>query len=465
MAGGEDNGDHKTWGGRFTGKTDPLMEKFNASINFDKRMWKADIQGSQVYAKALAVSGIISAKERDAIVTGLDAVGKEWESDTFVIKPTDEDIHTANERRLGEIIGTNTAGKLHTGRSRNDQVATDMRIWVSEATETLLEHLKSLITVIVNRANAELDIIIPGYTHLQRGQPILWSHWLLSYAWYFQADAIRLIQIRERTSSLPLGSGALAGNPFRIDRTFLQKELSFHSIMPNSLYGVGDRDFVAEFLFWSSMTMTHLSRFSEDLILYSTAEFGFVGLADAYCTGSSLMPQKKNADSLELIRGKTGRVFGDMCGFMMTLKGLPSTYNKDLQEDKEPMFDAYDTLSGCLQIATGVLSTLKVNKDKMQAALSHDLLATDLAEYLVRKGVPFRETHHISGQAVRLAEEKGTSLGKLTVADLRTLHSAFEEDVNEVWDFGRSVEKRDAVGGTSKSAVLAQIEQLKKWLA
>ncbi|KAI8804985.1 putative ARG4-arginosuccinate lyase [Cladochytrium replicatum] len=380
MGSGDDNGDHKTWGG----KTEPLKEKFNDSINFDKRMWKADIQGSQTYAKALALSGIISAKERDAIVTGPDAVGKEWESDTFVIKPTDEDIHTANERRLGEA----------TGRSRNDQVATDMRIWVSEATETLLQHLKSLISVIVNRANAELDMIIPRCTHLQCGQPVLWSHWLLSYSWYFQADAIPLTQIRERTSSLPLGSGALARNPFRVN---------------------------------------------QDLILYSTAEFGFVGLADA------------DADSWELIRGKTG----DMCGFMMTLKGLPSTYNKDLQEDKEPIFDAYDTLNGCLQLATGVLSTLK---------LSHDLLSTDLAEYLVRRRVPFRETHHTLGQAVRL-EENCTSLGKLTVTDLRTLHSAFEEDVNEVWDFARSVEKGYAYGGTSKTAVLVQIDELDKCLA
>ncbi|KAJ1547752.1 argininosuccinate lyase [Nowakowskiella sp. JEL0078] len=454
------------WGGRFTGKTDPLMEVFNSSLKFDRRMWKADILGSQAYAKALAKSGIITNDERDSLIAGLDLVAKEWESDTFEVRSSDEDIHTANERRLGEHIGS-VAGKLHTGRSRNDQVATDMRLWLKDESLKLEGFLKQLVSVAVARAESEIDVLMPGYTHLQvgnrRAQPIRWSHWILSYAFYFQSDADRLIQIRQRVSQNPLGSGALAGNPFNVDRVFLAKELGFEGVIPNSLVGVGDRDFIVEFLFWSSLTSIHLSRFAEDLINYSTAEFGFVSLADAYSTGSSLMPQKKNADSLELLRGKSGRVFGDMAGFMMTLKGLPSTYNKDLQEDKEPLFDAYDTMFALLQIATGVLSTLKINPAKMKAALSIDMLATDLAEYLVRKGVrvPFRETHHIAGHAVRIAEERGFGMDSLKLSDLQQLHSAFTEDVSEVWNFETSVNRRNAIGGTAKETVLGQIELLK----
>ncbi|KAJ3088551.1 hypothetical protein HK102_008505 [Quaeritorhiza haematococci] len=451
------------WGGRFTGKTDPLMEAFNASLSFDKRMWKADIAGSIAYAKALQKVSILTESECNTLVEGLTAVGKEWEAGTFETKPSDEDIHTANERRLGELVGT-VAGKLHTGRSRNDQVATDMRLWLREEARTLAKYLKDLIKVFIQRARSEIDVLMPGYTHLQRAQPVRWSQWLLQYAWNLQMDLERLEQLIRRINLLPLGSGALAGNPFNIDREFLATELQFDGVIQNSLFGVSDRDFVAEFLFWSSMVMIHLSRWSEDLIIYSSAEFGFIQLADAYSTGSSLMPQKKNPDSLELIRGKSGRVFGEMSGFLMTLKGLPSTYNKDLQEDKEPMFDAADTLSGCLQIATGVLSTLKINRDEMYSALTMDMLATDLAEYLVRKGVPFRETHHIAGRAVRLAEERGVSMGQLELEDLQKLHPSFAEDVKQVWDFERSTENRTALGGTSKAAIMKQLEQLEKLL-
>ncbi|KAJ3416834.1 argininosuccinate lyase [Chytridiales sp. JEL 0842] len=435
------------------------MEAFNASLSFDRKMWRVDIRASQSYAKALAKCGIITNDERDTLITGLSKVEDEWAKGTFDIKPSDEDIHTANERRLGEIVGA-VAGKLHTGRSRNDQVATDMRLWLREEATSVLSYLRELIMVAVERAEKEIDIIMPGYTHLQRAQPIRWSHWLLSYAWMWKADADRLVQLIERINSLPLGSGALAGNPFTVDREFLAQDLGFSSLMPNSLYGVGDRDFVAEFLSWASLTMIHLSRFSEDLIIYSSSEFGFTTLADAYSTGSSLMPQKKNPDSLELIRGKSGR----MTGFFMTLKGLPSTYNKDLQEDKEPMFDTVDNIGGCLQISTGVLSTLKVNKENMLKSLSMDMLATDLAEYLVRKGVPFRETHHIAGHAVRLAEERGGDLSTLTLADFKTLHAAFEADVTTLWDFEKSIENRNAIGGTSKATVLAQVTSLKDFV-
>ncbi|ORX80147.1 argininosuccinate lyase [Anaeromyces robustus] len=452
------------WGGRFTGKVDPLMEKFNASISFDKRMAQADVVGSQAYAKALCLSGIINEKERDALVNGLQQVGEEWKNGTFEISPRDEDIHTANERRLTEIIGSDIGGKLHTGRSRNDQVATDIRIWLRDEARVLLNILKEFIKCIVERAKKEIDVLMPGYTHLQRAQPIRWSHWLLSYAFYFKADVERLEQLISRCNRLPLGSGALAGNPFTVDREFLAKELGFEDVVPNSLYGVGDRDYIAEFLFWSSLTMCHLSRWAEDLIIYSTAEFNFVVLADAYSTGSSLMPQKKNSDSLELIRGKSGRVFGDMTGFLMTLKGLPSTYNKDLQEDKEPLFDAYDTLNGVLQISTGVLATLTIKKDNMLKALSPDMLATDLAEYLVRKGVPFRETHNIAGRAVRLAEERGVGMNELKLEDFQNLHELFTEDVYDIFKYEKSVENRNAIGGTSRKTVEAQIALLEKWL-
>ncbi|KAI9485679.1 MAG: argininosuccinate lyase [Benjaminiella poitrasii] len=454
----------KLWGGRFSGAVDPLMDAFNASIHFDKRMYAADCTGSIAYAKALAKNNIISESERDQLVEGLTAVMDEWESGQFIIKPGDEDIHTANERRLGELIGS-VAGKLHTGRSRNDQVATDMRLWLREECLKILAHLKELIAITVSRAEKEIKVIMPGYTHLQRAQPIRWSHFLLSYAWLWQSDADRLEELIDRFNVLPLGSGALAGHAFDIDRNFLAKELGFRDIIHNSLYAVSDRDFVAEFLFWTSLMMTHISRIAEDLIIYSSGEFGFVRLADAYSTGSSLMPQKKNPDSLELLRGKCGRVFGNMSGFMMTYKGIPSTYNKDLQEDKEPMFDAADTLSGSLQITAGVLSTMDIFPDKMRASLSADMLATDLAEYLVRKGVPFRETHHISGAAVKMAEDRSCSLSDLTVDDLKELHPSFENDVSSVWSFETSIENRNTPGGTAKSSVSEQINLLKSWLA
>ncbi|MFN8441117.1 MAG: argininosuccinate lyase [Caldilineaceae bacterium] len=454
----------KMWGGRFTGKTDPLMEEFNASIGFDKRLWKADIQGSQAYARALARAGIINEAEAKQIIDGLDAVAAEWASGNFVIQPGDEDIHTANERRLSELIGA-TGGKLHTGRSRNDQIATDIRLWLREEIDILQTHLRQLIAVTADRAAEEIDFLMPGYTHMQLGQPIRWSHWLLSHAWAWRRDAERLAQIAQRVNVMPLGSGGLAGNPFAIDRQQLAADLGFAGITHNSLDGVADRDFIAEFLFWATMMMLHLSRLAEDLIIYSSREFSFVTLADAYSTGSSIMPQKKNPDALELLRGKSGRLLGNMTGLMATLKALPTSYNKDLQEDKEPLFDSINNVSGSLQIATGVISTLTVHSHALHAALSPEMLSTDLAEYLVRKGVPFRETHHIAGAAVRMAENQAIPLSELTLEDLRTLHEAFDEDACDVWDFETSVERRDVDGGTSRRAVLAQVNQLRSWLA
>lgn len=455
---------NKLWGGRFTGATDPVMEAFNASIGYDKRMWKADIEGSQAYVKVLEKAGIVTTEERDSIVKGLEKVKEEWSSGQFEIKAGDEDIHTANERRLKELIGA-VGGKLHTGRSRNDQVATDMRLWLGDAILSLRGHLVSLLNIICRRAEAELEVLMPGYTHLQRAQPIRWSHWLMSYAWMLQRDVQRLDQLRQRTLTLPLGSGALAGNPFGVDREFLRKELNMMQISKNSLDAVSDRDFVAEFLFWASLLSVHLSRWAEDLILYCSKEFGFVSLSDAYSTGSSLMPQKKNADSLELIRGKSGRIYGNCCGFMMSMKGIPSTYNKDLQEDKEAMFDSYDTLTGVLQVATGVLSTLQINPASMVGALSADMLATDLAYYLVRKGVPFREAHGVAGECVAAAEKKGCALSELNVEDMKAINPLFESDVAQVWNYSNSVDQYSAAGGTAASSVQQQISDMKTWLA
>ncbi len=456
-------GSSKLWGGRFTGKTDPLMEAFNASIRFDRRLWRADILGSQAYARALAAAGLLAAQEAEALVAGLDQVADEWARGAFALQPGDEDIHTANERRLTELIGP-VAGKLHTGRSRNDQVATDVRLWLRDECAALRGHLHALIGVAVERAAQEIELLLPGYTHLQPAQPIRWSHWLLSHATAWQRDAERLEQALTRIDVLPLGSGALAGTPFAIDRAALAQELGFAAVSANSLDAVADRDFIAEFLFWATLTMLHLSRWAEDLIIYSSREFGFVALADAYSTGSSLMPQKKNPDALELLRGKSGRVLGAMAGLMTTLKGLPTAYNKDLQEDKEPLFDAVDNVGGALQIAAGVLSTLEVRPAAMRAALSPEMLATDLADYLVRKGVPFRDAHHITGAAVRMAELQALPVSELALEDLQTLHDAFEDDVAQVWSFESSVEARDAEGGTSRRAVQAQIERLRTWL-
>lgn len=472
------------WGGRFTGKNiisfsndmhnlispsgglDPIMVQYNESIYFDRAFHAQDIAGSIAYARANTATGILTEAEFNKIEAGLLEVKKEWETGKFVIKPgIDEDIHTANERRLGEIIGTDVAGKLHTGRSRNDQVATDMRLWLRDQLDLLDEYLDSLVKVIASRAEREIEPVMPGYTHVQRAQPIRWAHWLLSYGSFFKTDRARLREVRARVNRSPLGFGALAGNPFGIDPQAMARELRFDGVLPNSLAGVADRDFVVEAMQAGTMIMVHLSRMAEDLILYSSAEFGFCRLADAYSTGSSLMPQKKNADSLELLRGKTGRAFGQLAGLMMTVKGIPSTYNKDLQESVEPMLDHVKTVGDSIQIATGVLSTLTIFPEKMKAALSPDMLATDLAEYLVRKGVPFRETHHISGQCVALAEKQGKPMDQLSVQDFQGVDTRFGDDVKSVFDYQRSVEQRTAFGGTSKKAVLGQIALLRNTLS
>ncbi|KAE9029037.1 Argininosuccinate lyase [Phytophthora rubi] len=452
----------KLWGGRFRGNVDPVMNKFNESLSVDKRMWRVDLDGSQAYARALEKSGVLTTAEADAIVAGLDQVGDEWAAGTFQPKDGDEDIHTANERRLTELIGA-VGGKLHTGRSRNDQVATDVRLYLKRTIVGIQDGLKELIGTANQLAENNIELLMPGFTHLQPAQPLRFSHWVLSHGAALLRDAERLTDLTKRVDYMPLGNGALAGNSFGLDREALAKSLGFANVTPNSLDGVCDRDFIAEFLFWASMLMVHLSQLSEDLIIYNTLKF--VTMADAYSTGSSLMPQKKNPDALELLRGKSGTVIGRLSGFLVTLKGLPRSYNKDLQEDKTALFDVVDTIQDCLQIATGVLATMTPHGDKMRSFLVTEMLATDLAEYLVRKGVPFRETHHVAGAAVRLAEDKNKPLSALTFEELSTLHLKFEQDVMDVWDFDVSVERKNVTGGTSKSAVEKQIANIKAWLA
>nr|CCA18685.1 unnamed protein product [Albugo laibachii Nc14] len=460
MSEGADN-EIKLWGGRFHGKVDPIMEKFNESLSVDKRMWHADLTGSQAYARALLTTQLLTQDECDTIVDGLESIKKEWHDEKFVIKSGDEDIHTANERRLTELIGS-VGGKLHTGRSRNDQVATDVRLYLKAAIIKLQSSLSEFIGVGAQVAEKNIDLLMPGFTHLQPAQPIRFSHWVLSHGAPIRRDSERLRELFHRVDCLPLGSGALAGNSFGVDRKALALELGFRNVTCNSLDAVCDRDFIAEFLFWASLTMVHFSQLSEDLIIYNTLKF--VSMADAYSTGSSLMPQKKNPDALELLRGKCGTVMGRMNGFMVTLKGLPRSYNKDLQEDKSALFDVVDTMLDCVQIATGVLATMTPHGARMESFLVPEMLATDLAEYLVRKGVPFRETHHIAGAAVRLAEDQNKSLSELSFEELRSLHSKFESDVMEIWNYEVSVERKNVYGGTSKAAVEVQIARVRQWL-
>lgn len=448
------------WGGRFSSSISELMRSFNDSIDFDIRLWAADIQGNKAYAKALTEVNLITEAEYKTLITGLEQIWTEFEDGQFMINHGDEDIHTAIERRLKELVG-DVAGKIHTGRSRNDQVATDTRLWLRAEIVTLETILKDCLTAILNQAETHVDVLMAGYTHLQQAQPVRFSHWLLSYAWRLAHDLNRLHQIYTVVNILPLGSGALSGNPFGINRDALATTLGFTDISPNSMYAVSDRDYIFEFLSWAALTQTHLSALAEDLIIYSATEFGYLEIAEAYSTGSSLMPQKKNPDSLELIRGKTGRVTGRLVGLLTTLKGLPSTYNKDLQEDKEPLFDAVDTLAMTLQVMTGVIETVSVNKDRMYNAMSSHLLATELADYLVIKGLPFREAHDVVGRIVQFSLDAAQPLWSMPLAAYQSISPLFERDVHEWLDFERAVERRTGPGGTARVAVIAQIEALR----
>ena len=446
------------WGGRFTEPLASCVRTLNASLSFDVRLAAVDVEGSVAYAAALRDAGQLEADDCDAIVAGLETVAEEFAAGAFEPHPGDEDIHTAVERRLHELIG-DPAGRMHAGRSRNDQVATDLRLYLVRSIDALREQVRHVQGEIVTKAEGHQSVIMPGYTHLQPAQPILFSHWLMSFFWKLDRDHERLLAARQRANVCPLGSGALAGNPLGIDRERLAVVLGFDGASENSVDSVEDRDFVLEFLFAASLLQTHLSSLAETLILWASDAFRFITLHESHCTGSSLMPQKRNPDALELVRGKTGRVIGHLTALLVTLKGLPSGYNKDLQEDKEGLFDAIDTLRLELPIVADVIRRTKVNAAAMAGARPPDLLATDLADYLVRRGVPFREAHHAVGQVVRRAETLGTSVDRLPLSAYREAHAGFDADVHDVFDVHRAVSQWTSKGGTAPTAVEAQLER------
>jgi argininosuccinate lyase len=445
------------WGGRFAQKLDAAAWDLNSSLSVDKRLAIQDVDGSLAWAGVLHEAKILSDEEHAQIALGLDTVKKEFASGKFSFAPSDEDIHTAVERRLTELAGA-TAGKLHTGRSRNDQVAADFRLWMLQTIPALDSAIRDLQSAIIQRAELADEIIMPGYTHLQRAQPVLLAHWWLSHFWPLQRDRERLVDLTKRVSVLPLGSGALAGTPLSIDRMELAKSLGFADVSQNSMDAVSDRDFAAEFLFCATMIGIHLSKLAGQIVLYTSTEFGFFELSDSFSTGSSLMPQKKNPDVFELARGKAGTLIGLLTGLLAALKGLPSTYDKDLQEDKQSVFQAADILFAVLPVIAGALRTMIVKPERMRAAIDSTMMATDLADYLVNKGIPFRETHVIAGKAVRAAAEKKIGLDELSLEAYQTLSPAFEADVYQVFDPMKSVEKRHSIGGTSPQSVKKQIQ-------
>ncbi len=451
------------WGGRFREPSDDDLRKLNDSIQFDRALYAEDIEGSAIYARALAAADVITTGEAEAIVSGLQKVKREFDDGSFKLMAGDEDIHTAVERRLIEIIGE-AGGKLHTGRSRNDQVATDFRLWSMRAADRLAIALRQLQAALLDVAEEHVETLMPGYTHLQPAQPISAGHWLMSFFWMLERDMDRLRAARARMAECPLGAGALAGNPLKIDRERLAADLGFDRPSENSLDAVSDRDFVADLLYVTSLCAIHLSRLAEDILIYSNPAFAFITLDDRYSTGSSLMPQKRNADPMELTRGKTGRLIGNLTGFLTTLKGLPSGYNKDLQEDKEALFDSLETMHRLLPVITATARSLQLNPEAMSAALSEDLLATDLADYLVRKGLPFRQAHHAVGEIVRIASEAEIALSRLPLSKLRQVSPVFDEDVREVFDFSLSVARRRALGGTAPAALRLQIERAREKL-
>ncbi len=451
------------WGGRFTQTTDDLLRQIGDSISFDWQLYRQDIAGSIAYANALAAAGVLADEERAAIVSGLAQVRDEFDRRAFALAPGDEDIHTAVERRLTEIVGS-VAGKLHTGRSRNDQVATDARLWTLEAVARTQAGIRGLAAALVRRAEGHLTTVMPGLTHTQPAQPVTCAHWLLSHFWPLTRDHDRLADCARRASECPLGAGALAGSPYPVDREALARALGFERVSPNSMDAVSDRDFIAEYLFTAALLGVHLSRLAEDLILYSTPAFGFLRVGEQYATGSSIMPQKRNPDALEIARSKAARLMGHVVTLLAALKGTPSTYNKDLQEDKEPLFDAARTLDLLLPLMAGAIESLEVDAARMRAALDPAILATDLADYLVKRGVAFRQAHALVGRAVQLAEARGVSLAALSLDDWRALSPVFDADVAAVFDVDLAVARRASPGGAAPDAVAAQLAQARAWL-
>ncbi|MBQ3033413.1 MAG: argininosuccinate lyase [Deferribacterales bacterium] len=448
----------KPWSGRFNLPTDKFVEEFNASITYDKRLYKFDIKGSIAHAKMLSRQGIITEDEARTIVSGLEQVLQEIERGIFKFQLEDEDIHMAVEKRLTEIVGA-VGGKLHTARSRNDQVAVDIRMYIIEEAETAKAYIINLQTVLVEKAINNLGVIMPGFTHLQTGQPILFSHYLMAYFQMFKRDFQRITDMVMRMNYSPLGAAAMAGTTFPIDRNFTASQLGFYGPTENSIDSVSDRDFTLEFLSALSICMMHLSRFSEELILFSNPDLGFINLSDDYCTGSSIMPQKKNPDIPELIRGKTGRIYGNLMAMLTTMKGLPLAYNKDMQEDKEPLFDSIDTVLASLKIFAPMIAKMTINEDKMrQAAAKGYSTATDLADYLVRKGLPFRQAHHVVGKTVAYAIEQNKRLDELSIDELRKFSPMIGDDIFKFITLESSVNNRNSYGGTSAESVMTQIK-------
>ncbi len=433
------------------------MEKFNASIGFDRRLYKMDIEGTRAHARALTRMGVLTKQEQERVLEGLNRVEREIDAGALPLTDDLEDIHTAVEKRLTELIG-DAGGKIHTGRSRNDQVALDERLFLREAIANALVQIEQVMGVVLDVAEAHLDVVMPGYTHGQQAQPIRFSHYAMALFWMLARDRSRFEDCWTRANAMPLGSGALAGSAYPLDREFLRVELGFDRITENSIDAVSDRDYFLEYLSAASILMGHLSRFCEDLIVWSSSEFGFVELDDAFSTGSSMMPQKKNPDSLELVRGKTGRVYGNLMSLLTVMKGVPLTYAKDMQEDKEPVFDTAETVHVSLSVFAGVWQTLKIKGERMADALDGSILATDLADYLARKGVPFRRCHRIVGELVRTALARGQKLETLDLATLRTACEVFDADVRAVLSAEASTDLRNLDGGTGHEAVLRQIE-------
>lgn len=450
----------KPWGGRFSEATDKLVEAFSCSVHFDKRLAPYDIQASIVHAKMLAKQGIISPKDAQNIENGLKVILSEIEAGTFEWQAELEDVHMNIERRLSERIGE--AGKrLHTARSRNDQVATDIRLYLRHEIDETIQLIKGLQKAFLSLANAHAELVMPGYTHLQKAQPVLWAHHFLAYCEMFDRDIERLLDCRKRVNICPLGSAALAGSDFPIDRGFVAKELGFERPSANSMDSVADRDFIVEFLAAASLIMAHLSRLSEELILWSSDEFRFIELPDAFCTGSSIMPQKKNPDVPELVRGKTGRVYGSLIAILTLLKGLPMTYNRDLQEDKEPLFDAIDTIKPCLLVMMRLVERIKPRIETLNAhSLRGFLTATDLADYLVQKGVAFRDAHEIVGKVVGHCVKNGLMLNELDLTFLKNVSDLIEDDAMYRLTPEGSVQSRNSLGGTAFTQVK---EAIKTW--
>ena len=454
----------KLWSGRFGKDTDALVNDFNASIQFDQRLYKEDITGSMAHAKMLGATGIISAADAEAIVAGLQSILADIEAGKVEFTADNEDIHMNVEALLTQRIGD--AGKrLHTGRSRNDQVALDFRMYVREQIPVIVEQLLELEAVLCRQARKYQTAVMPGYTHLQRAQPISFAQHLMAYAAQLSRDVTRLEDCRERLNLCPLGSGALAGTTYPIDRFMTARDLGFAGPMGNSLDGVSDRDYALEFLSALSILMMHLSRFSEEVILWCSWEFKFIELDDAYATGSSIMPQKKNPDVAELVRGKTGRVYGDLMSLLTAMKGLPLAYNKDMQEDKEPVFDAVDTVEMCLPVFAAMLDTMTVRTDNMRKAAGHGFInATDCADYLTKKGMPFRDAYTVTGHLVAQCTAAGKTLEELTLPELKAASDLFEEDVYDALNLENCMALRASYGGPAVAETTRQIAEMEAFI-